>query len=156
MRSGGNRNSVTLSRMIKARFSRFVCPVAPYVSYFSFTSCQCSGVLFLHDAQRMAIWPVADCGLRHHPLLQTFVRGRILQTATSPAIGYIACCAFVVFIHSSLYQLIQSYVLVIQYHQNLRVLESLFESQGNLSLPSQLSYPNHLQLHQINYQVLSN
>ena len=52
MRSGGNRNSVTLSRMIKARFSRFVCPVAPYVSYFSFTSCQCSGVLFLHDVQR--------------------------------------------------------------------------------------------------------
>jgi hypothetical protein len=40
MRSGGNRNSVILSRMIKARFSSFVCPVAPYVSYFSFTSCQ--------------------------------------------------------------------------------------------------------------------
>ena len=52
MRSGGNRNLVILNRMIKARFSRFVCPVAPYVSYFSFTSYQGSVCPFLHDAQR--------------------------------------------------------------------------------------------------------
>src|SRR4030042_3137470 len=36
MRSGGNKKSVILSRMIKARFSSFVCSVASYVSYFSF------------------------------------------------------------------------------------------------------------------------
>ncbi|KPQ11896.1 MAG: hypothetical protein HLUCCX10_14945 [Algoriphagus marincola HL-49] len=46
MRSEGNRNLVILSRMIKARFSSFVCPVAPYVSYFSFTSCQWFVVFF--------------------------------------------------------------------------------------------------------------
>ena len=44
--AGGNRNSVILSRMIKARVSSFVCPVAPYVSYFSFTSFQGSGSFF--------------------------------------------------------------------------------------------------------------
>ena len=103
MRSGGNRNSVTLSRMIKARFSRFVCPVAPYVSYFSFTSCQCSGVLFLHDAQRSAIWSVAVFGLRHCPPLQTLMRGRILQISTAPAIGYIACCMLVLLFKVNLF-----------------------------------------------------
>ncbi len=30
----------------KARFISFVRPVAPYVSYFSFTSCQCSILSF--------------------------------------------------------------------------------------------------------------
>src|SRR5690606_6791164 len=80
MRSGGNRNSVTLSRMIKARFSRFVCPVATYVSYFSFTSCQCSGVLFLHDAQRSAAMRRAGL-LPGNVLLETLI-SRIRNLST--------------------------------------------------------------------------
>jgi len=47
----------------------------------------------------MAIWPVAVCGLRHYPPLQTFMRGRKLQIATSPAIGYIACYRLALFPH---------------------------------------------------------
>ena len=46
MRSEGNRKSVILSRMIKARLSSVVCPVAPYVSYFSFTTFQWFVVFF--------------------------------------------------------------------------------------------------------------
>jgi hypothetical protein len=50
-RSGGNINLAILSRMIKARFSWFVSTVAPNVFYFGFTSCQCSGSIFSHEAQ---------------------------------------------------------------------------------------------------------
>jgi len=48
--------------------------------------------VLLHDAQRLAVWPVAICGLRHYLPLQTLMRGRTFQITTSPAIGYIACC----------------------------------------------------------------
>src|SRR5690554_5317154 len=97
MRSGGNRNSVTLSRMIKARFSRFVCPVATYVSYFSFTSCQCSGVLFLHDAQRSSIRAVADFEAITSPPPPKFIKCTDLDFTISPAIALIQCWQLVLF-----------------------------------------------------------
>src|SRR5690554_2166273 len=88
MRSGGNRNSVTLSRMIKARFSRFVCPVATYVSYFSFTSCQCSGVLFLHDAQRFRLWTVWVLKPRLCQPIRMFIKLQNTHFLRSAHIGY--------------------------------------------------------------------
>jgi len=48
-------------------------------------------------ANGLAIWPVAVCGLRHYPPLLTLMRGRKLKTPTAPAIGYIACCAVVLY-----------------------------------------------------------
>lgn len=56
--------------------------------------CTAFNLLALVDSRhtRVAIWPVAVCGLRHYPPLQTLMRGRKLQVPTAPAIGYIACC----------------------------------------------------------------
>jgi len=86
MRSGGNRNPVIPDRMIKARFSSFVCPVAPYVSYFRFTSCQGSVSLLLHDAQRFGY---VLCGIAKHftfVLLQIFFARIIFQSIIKPAL----------------------------------------------------------------------
>jgi len=48
-------------------------------------------MLNLHYPQRLAIWPVAVCGLHHCQPLQVLMRGRHFQTNNAPAIGYIAC-----------------------------------------------------------------
>lgn len=46
---------------------------------------------FYACCQRPRVWPVAVCVLRLYQPRRTFVRGRMLQTRTSTAIGYTRC-----------------------------------------------------------------
>src|SRR5690606_32397261 len=54
--------------------------------------------LSYNDRQRLRIWPVADFGERPYPTLQSLRRATKLRMPTSPAIGYMRCCVFGIFI----------------------------------------------------------
>ncbi|HTO16432.1 MAG TPA: hypothetical protein VLZ83_11715, partial [Edaphocola sp.] len=64
----------------------------PFFLFSNLQSCYCC-VVFSACVQRLAIWQEAECGLRYYPPLQNLMRATDLQTPTSPAICYIACCA---------------------------------------------------------------
>ena len=78
----------SLSQIPFAKFDHKIVTILPLL--FPDAFCRKVGQQF---CTTVAIWPVAVCGLRPYPPLQTLMRDRKLQTPTAPAIGYIACCS---------------------------------------------------------------